>query len=93
MSDRTPKAPQKGASLRLALEIEDPRWTRALPDVAALVEKAIALALADVDDTSRTIEVGQRSVRPAPIAVHSSPALTFRIRPVESRFLAMMTHD
>ena len=62
MSDRTPKAPQKGASLRLALEIEDPRWTRALPDVAALVEKAIALALADVDDTSRTIEVGVRLV-------------------------------
>ena len=67
MSDRTPQArssgaPSTGASLRLALEIEDPRWTRALPDVAALVEKAIALALADVDDTSRTIEVGVRLV-------------------------------
>ena len=57
MSDRTPDAP-----VRLALEIEDPRWTRALPDVAALLEKAIALALADVDDTSRTIEVGVRLV-------------------------------
>ena len=62
MSDRTPKERSNGIQLRLALEIEDPRWTQALPDVAALVEKAIALALADVDDTSRTIEVGVRLV-------------------------------
>ncbi|HEX4504553.1 MAG TPA: rRNA maturation RNase YbeY [Alphaproteobacteria bacterium] len=54
MSDRT--------RLRLALEIEDTRWTGALPDVAELLEKAIALALADVDDRSRTIEVGVRLV-------------------------------
>lgn len=49
-------------NLRLALEIEDTRWTEALPDVAALLEKAIALALADVDDRSRTIEAGVRLV-------------------------------
>jgi len=48
--------------LRLAIEIEDTRWTATLPDVAALLEKAIALALADVDDRSRTIEVGVRLV-------------------------------
>jgi probable rRNA maturation factor len=57
MSDRTPHA-----GLRLALEIEDPRWTQALPNVAELLEKAIALALTDVDDRSRTIEVGVRLV-------------------------------
>jgi probable rRNA maturation factor len=57
MSGRTPDA-----QLRLALEIEDTRWTEALPDVAVLLEKAIALALADVDDRSRTIEVGVRLV-------------------------------
>jgi probable rRNA maturation factor len=57
MSDRTPNAP-----LRLALEIEDPRWVAALPNVAELLEKAIALALADVDDAGRTIEVGVRLV-------------------------------
>ena len=54
MSDR-PK-------LRLALEIEDPRWAQALPDIAELLEKAIALALAEVDDRSRTIEVSVRLV-------------------------------
>jgi probable rRNA maturation factor len=46
----------------LALEIEDPRWTTALPSVAKFLEKAIALALADVDDKSRTVEVGVRLV-------------------------------
>ena len=54
MSDRT--------RLRLALEIEDPCWTAILPNVAELLEKAIALALAEVDDRSRTIEVGVRLV-------------------------------
>ena len=57
MSDRTPDT-----KLRLALEIEDPRWTEALPNAAELLEKAIALALADVRDNSRTIEVGVRLV-------------------------------
>jgi probable rRNA maturation factor len=47
---------------RLALEIEDPRWIPALPNVGALIEQAIALALADVDRASRTIEVGVRLV-------------------------------
>ena len=28
----------------IVLEIEDPRWTAALPDVAAILEKSIALA-------------------------------------------------
>jgi probable rRNA maturation factor len=55
MSDRTP-------DIRLALEIEDPRWTEALPNAAELLEKAIGLALADVDGDSRTIEVGFRLV-------------------------------
>jgi probable rRNA maturation factor len=57
MSDRT-----TGRRLRLALEIEDPRWPQALPKIAELLEKAIALALSDVDDRSRTIEVGVRLV-------------------------------
>ena len=42
MRDRTP--------LRLALEIEDERWTATLPNVATLLEKAIAQELADDDD-------------------------------------------
>jgi probable rRNA maturation factor len=57
MSDRTPDT-----RLRLALEIEDPRWTDALPNAADLLETAIGLALADVGDDSRTIEVGVRLV-------------------------------
>jgi len=57
MSDRTPDT-----RLRLALEIEDPRWTQALPNAAELLEKAIGLALADVGGNSRTIEVGVRLV-------------------------------
>ena len=57
MSDRTPDT-----RLRLALEIEDPRWTQALPNAAELLEKAIGLALADIGDDSRTIEVGVRLV-------------------------------
>jgi probable rRNA maturation factor len=57
MSDRTPDI-----RLSLALEIEDPRWTEALPDAADLLEKAIRLALADVGDDNRTIEVGVRLV-------------------------------
>jgi probable rRNA maturation factor len=50
------------ANLRFAIEIEDPRWLELLPDATGLLEKAIALALADVDDGSRTIEVGVRLV-------------------------------
>jgi probable rRNA maturation factor len=57
MSDRTPDT-----RLRLALEIEDPRWTQALPNAAELLEQAIGLALADVGGDSRTIEVGVRLV-------------------------------
>jgi probable rRNA maturation factor len=47
---------------RLALEIEDPRWLPALPNVAELIEKAVGLALADIEHDSRTIEVGVRLV-------------------------------
>ncbi len=47
---------------RLALEIEDARWTAALPNAAALIEKAVCLALADTDTHGRTIEVGVRLV-------------------------------
>lgn len=31
--------------LQLVLEIEDPRWDAALPDAAAILERAIGLAL------------------------------------------------
>jgi probable rRNA maturation factor len=51
----------KSMSLRLALEVEDERWN-AIPNVAELIEKAIALALADFDDAGRTVEVGVRLV-------------------------------
>ena len=57
MSGRTPDT-----KLRLALEIEDPRWVGALPDAAELLEKAIALALDDVRGEGRIIEVGVRLV-------------------------------
>ncbi len=57
MSDRTPDI-----KLRLALEIEDPRWTEALPNAAELLERALRLALADVGDGTRIIEVGVRLV-------------------------------
>jgi probable rRNA maturation factor len=49
-------------ALRLALEIEDPRWLPALPNAAELIEQAIGLALADVKRGSQTIEVGVRLV-------------------------------
>jgi probable rRNA maturation factor len=57
MSDRT-----RETQLRLALEIEDPRWVAALPNAAELLEKAIALALAEIGNDARTIEVGVRLV-------------------------------
>ena len=57
MSDRTPDI-----KLRLALEIEDPRWTEALPTAAELLERARRLALAEVNDDTRPIEVGVRLV-------------------------------
>jgi probable rRNA maturation factor len=48
--------------IRLALEIEDPRWTEALPLVADLLRQAIGLALADLPTGGRPIEVGVRLV-------------------------------
>jgi probable rRNA maturation factor len=49
-------------NLRLALEVEDARWNDALPNAAALIERAISLALADIETGGRTIEVGVRLV-------------------------------
>jgi probable rRNA maturation factor len=47
--------------LRVALEIEDARWSEALPDAATLFNRAVALALEDLPD-GRPIEVGIRLV-------------------------------
>jgi probable rRNA maturation factor len=49
-----------GRPIRIALEIEDPRWTEKLPDVGRLIESAVSAALAGVDSGKRTIEVGVR---------------------------------
>ena len=49
-------------SLDIVLEIEDERWTAALPDAEGLLRKSIALALADFDAGGRTVEVGVRLV-------------------------------
>jgi probable rRNA maturation factor len=49
-------------ALAIILEVEDERWTAAVPDVAAILEKSITLALADLDTGGRTIEVGVRLV-------------------------------
>jgi probable rRNA maturation factor len=62
MSDRTPNPRRPMAPLRVALEIEDPRWVSALPDAGALLEQAIALALTDIPSEGRIIEVGVRLV-------------------------------
>lgn len=48
--------------LRLALEIEDARWNAALPNASDLIEKAVSLALADIEADGRTMEVGVRLV-------------------------------
>lgn len=48
------------ASIRIILEIEDPRWRQALPDVEQVLERAIRLVLADASDGDRVIEVGVR---------------------------------
>ena len=48
--------------IRLVLEIEDLRWTEALPEVEQLLRQAIGMALADVKSGSRPIEVGVRLV-------------------------------
>jgi probable rRNA maturation factor len=48
--------------IRLALEIEDPRWTESLPHVGDLLRQAIGLALADLPSEGRPIEVGIRLV-------------------------------
>ena len=47
---------------RLALEVEDARWTDTLPNAAVLIEQAVSLALADTPTGGRTIEVGVRLV-------------------------------
>jgi probable rRNA maturation factor len=49
-------------SIRIALEIEDPRWSEHLPDAPTLIETAVSLALAGVDAGGRPIEVGVRLV-------------------------------
>jgi probable rRNA maturation factor len=49
-----------GPDLRLVLEIEDPRWRAALPDVDAILEQAIGLALGDAGAGGAPIEVGVR---------------------------------
>jgi probable rRNA maturation factor len=54
--------------IRLALEIEDPRWTVALPDIAALLERAIGFAVGEAASGSRPIEVGVRMVDDGTIA-------------------------
>jgi probable rRNA maturation factor len=51
-----------GRPIRIALEIEDQRWTETLPDVGRLIETAVSAALAEVDSGERTIEVGVRLV-------------------------------
>jgi len=51
-----------GRPIRIALEIEDPRWTEKLPDVERLIETAVSHALADIDSGGRPIEVGIRLV-------------------------------
>jgi probable rRNA maturation factor len=48
--------------LRIALEIEDPRWIAALPDAGALLDRALGLALSDMRAGERTVEVGVRLV-------------------------------
>jgi probable rRNA maturation factor len=47
--------------LRLALEIEDPRWRAAIPGAADLMERAIGIALEGLPE-GRPIEVGVRLV-------------------------------
>jgi probable rRNA maturation factor len=56
------------SALHLALDVEDPRWVEALPDVAALIERAVGQALAEVLSGPRPIEVGVRMVDDAAIA-------------------------
>jgi probable rRNA maturation factor len=47
--------------LYLALEIEDPRWEAGLPNIAAVLDGAIRLAMADIG-SERPIELGVRLV-------------------------------
>jgi probable rRNA maturation factor len=47
--------------IRIVLEIEDPRWRTTVPDIAALLERAIGVALEDLP-SARPIEVGVRLV-------------------------------
>jgi probable rRNA maturation factor len=49
-------------TIRLAVEIEDVRWTEALPEAETILERAIAIALADIAQGARPIEVGIRLV-------------------------------
>ena len=48
--------------LRLIVEVEDARWREALPDVEAILARAIALALARIPAAGRPVEVGVRLV-------------------------------
>jgi probable rRNA maturation factor len=51
-----------GRPIRIALEIEDPRWAEKLPNISELIETVISHALATVDSAGRPIEVGVRLV-------------------------------
>lgn len=48
--------------LHLIVEVEDPRWREALPDVEPILGRAITLALEKLDTAARRIEVGVRLV-------------------------------
>jgi len=47
---------------RIVLEIEDPRWTAALPGARDILDRAIRLALKDIETGGRPVEVGVRLV-------------------------------
>lgn len=49
-------------TLRLALEIEDIRWTQALPHIESMLKVALSAALADIESDGRPLEVGVRLV-------------------------------
>lgn len=48
--------------LRLVVELEDPRWSDALPDVERILSQAIVLALENVESNGRPVELGVRLV-------------------------------
>jgi probable rRNA maturation factor len=48
--------------LHLVIEAEDPRWREALPDIDAILSRAIELALEKTESGGRPIEIGVRLV-------------------------------